>query len=153
VADPVEPKTGGISTRHGPDPTLAQTLAALQAALETGRPPRDFSDESLGVLLERQSEYVEELGLEAIRIARRAQADVVSAVDVERADQLVRSAERSRKGRIYETVGGVFLGGGLGQLYAQIALGEEATAVGWIVASLSAVVGLVLLTYAFASRR
>lgn len=77
----------------------------------------------------------------------------MSAVDVERADQLVRSAERSRRGRLYETVGGVLLGGGLGQLYAQIALGNEATPVGWIVASLSAVAGLVLLTYAFASRR
>ena len=137
---------------EGADPTLAATLQSLQASLRTGRPPRDFSDESLGVLLERQSEYVEELGIEAIRLARRAQADVVSAIDVEHADQIVRSAERTRRRRIYETIGGILLGGGLGQLYAQIALGNEATTIGWVVAILSATIGLVLLTYAFARR-
>jgi hypothetical protein len=143
---------GGAPFPGTPDTTLAETLTSLQAALQTGRPPRDFSEESVGVLLERQSEYVEELGLEAIRIARRARADVVSAVDVEHADEVVRSAERTRRGRIFETVGGILLGGGLGQLYAQIALGDDATTVGWVVAIMSATAGLVLLTYAFSRR-
>lgn len=134
------------------DQTLDQTLRSLDAALQTGRPPRDFSDESLGALLERQSEYVEELGTEAIRIARRAKADVVSAVDVDQADQLVRSAERTKRGRAVETFGGILLGGGLGQLYAQIALADEATTLGWVVAAASAALGLVLLTFAFARR-
>jgi hypothetical protein len=142
----------GSPASTGPDPTLTQTLTSLEASLHTGRPPRSFSEESLGVLFERQSEYVEELGIEAIRLARRARADVVSASDVEHADEIVRSAERSQRNRIYETVGGILLGGGLGQLYAQIALGKDATNIGWIVAILSGVVGLVLLTYAFARR-
>jgi hypothetical protein len=143
----------GSNAPQAPDPTLNQTLVALQSALQTGRPPRDFSPESVGVLFERQTEYVEELGLEAIRIARRARADVVSAADVERADEVVRMNERSSRRRIYETLGGILLGGGLGQLYAQIALGQDATTVGWVVAITSAVGGLMLLTYAFAQRR
>lgn len=133
-----------------PDATLEGTVASLQGAL-VGR-PRDFSPEAVGVLLERQSEYVEELGLEAIRLARRNRSDVVSAADVERGDEIVRSAAHTRTGRILETGGGVLLGGGLGQLYAQIALGDDATTVGWIVAIASAVVGLVLLTWSFARR-
>src|SRR3954452_1475192 len=106
LASPPQVATPGTTLQGAtPDETLAQTLTSLQAALQTGRPPRDFSPESVGVLLERQSEYVEELGLEAIRIARRARADVVSAVDVEHADEIVRSAERARRSRLYETVG------------------------------------------------
>lgn len=134
------------------DATLAQTLSSLQGALETGRAPSDFSDEGLGVLLDRQSEYVEELGLESIRIARRARADVVSAIDVERADEIVRGTARNRQARVSETLGGVLLGGGLGQLYAQIALEDDATTLGWVVAAVSAALGLVLLTYSFARR-
>jgi hypothetical protein len=106
----------------------------------------------VGVLLERQSEYVEELGLEAVRIARRSRADVVSAADIERADQLVRSNERSPWTRALETFGGVLLGGGLGQLYAQLALGKDATTIGWLVATASGVIGLVSLTWSYARR-
>src|SRR3954454_19288757 len=118
--------------RPGADSTLVETMTSLQAALQTGRPPRDFSDESVGVLLERQSEYVEELGLEAIRVARRAGADVVSAVDVQQADQLVRSAKRVKRRRALEMIGGLLAGAGLGLLGTQIAYGDQATTVGWI---------------------
>lgn len=142
--------TTGLSS--GADPTLSQAAARLQAALDADGSPGGFSDESLGVLLERQSEYVEELGLEAIRLARRSRADIVSAIDVEKADEAVRSNEGARRGRVYESVGGVLLGGGLGQLYAQIALADDATTVGWVVAALSGVLGLVLMTYVFARR-
>lgn len=135
-----------------PDPTLAHTLASLQGALQTGRPPREFSPEALGVLLERQSEYVEELGLEAIRVARRARADVVSAVDVQQADQLVRSAERVKHRRALETLGGLLAGAGLGLLGTQLADGDKATAIGWILGGVLTGVGLVLLTWALAAR-
>jgi histone H3/H4 len=131
---------------------LANAIRSLNASVHGNRPPRRFTSESIGVLLERQAEYVEELGLEAVRIARRAKSDVVSANDIQRADEVVRSAERTRRSRLYETIGGILVGGGLAQLYAQIALGHQATTAGWVVAVVSAAAGLVVLTYSFAMR-
>ncbi len=145
--------TSGTPPSTGSDPTLANVMASLQASLTTGRPPGGFSSDSVGEIFERQAEYVEELGLEAIRMARAEHGDVVSKVHVDRADQVIRTAERAQRARLFETFGGILLGAGVGQLGSQVAQGHSATSAGWLVAGMTFVIGAVLFAYAIGVRR
>lgn len=126
-------------------------IEAVQAALAKRPLPREFSDPSLELLYERQTEYVEDLALEAIRRARRARADVVSAADVERADEAVRGGAASRRSAWLEALGGVFAGAGLGE-FADVLSDEDPGALAIALPSILMVLGAVLLTAALLRR-
>jgi hypothetical protein len=133
------------------DPGLTRVLTTLRTSLTGKHAPRDFSQESVGALLERQVDYVEELGIEAILLARRARADVVSASDIQRADEVVRSGLRGRRLAGVEALGGLLAGAGIAELFT--VLGESnPTTLGYVLAALSTVVGSMLLTYGLARR-
>ncbi len=108
--------------------------------------PNGFSEQALARLLERQTEFVEEIGLESIRLAQRARNDVVSATDVDQADELIRSDARDRAQRGLEALGGLLWGGGLGTLLQT--LPEENPEI-WIIliSTVLLVVGTALFMY------
>lgn len=130
-----EPLAGATQPNNVGDPSLERALKRLNDGLRSNGSARDFSDEGLAMLLKLQLDYVEEVGAEAIRLANRNQADVVSAADFERADHAVRP---STSGRAWlEALGGIFAGAGTGT-FLQIAVASEPSILGL---SISAVVG------------
>jgi hypothetical protein len=58
------------------------SVSELAAALGKRRGPRVFSEHAVRELTIQQANFLEDMGLEAINLARRSQADVVSAADV-----------------------------------------------------------------------
>jgi histone H3/H4 len=138
-------------TESQSDPGLARVLTTLRTSLAGKHAPRDFSQESVGALLEQQVDYVEEVGVEAILIARRAHADVVSAADVQRADELVRAGSRGRRLAGVEALGGILAGAGVAELFTVLSQTHPST-LGYVLASLSTVLGSMLLAFAFARR-
>lgn len=140
-------------TARGPipeDASLGFAVDTLTTALTRKEHPSDFSDHSLATLFDLQAEYVGDVGLAAIREAQRRGTDVVSAVDVEHGDRVVRSGGRGKAW--IEALGGVFAGAGTGT-FLQIALEEHPSTVGLSVAALVAAVGLVATTAALFGRR
>jgi hypothetical protein len=133
------------------DPGIARVLTTLRTSLAGKHSPRDFSQESVGALLERQADYVEEIGVEAILLARRSRADVVSASDVERADELVRSGVRGRRLAGVEALGGLLAGAGVAELFTVLSQSHPST-LGYVLAAASTVLGSALLAYGLARR-
>jgi hypothetical protein len=79
-----------------PDPNLPtgdrraqQVFETLQSTLDARDAPKAFSTHGLARLLERQAEFLEELGVESIRIARRAGNYEVQPIDVDRAREIL----------------------------------------------------------------
>jgi len=117
--------------------------------LRRGR-AREFSDEGLAVLLKLQLEYIEELGAEAIRRANRNRCDVVSANDLETADQSVRS---STYGRAWlEAIGGIFAGAGIGT-FLQIAVDSNPSVLGLTISGVVALAGFTTVAASLARQR
>lgn len=135
------------ATAQPPD----DAVETLHEALRRRPLPREFSEQGLDVLYQRQAEFVEDLGLEAIRRARRARADVVSAADVERAADALGAGSVSRRSAWVEALGGVFAGAGLGE-FADVLSDEDPAALAIALPSILMVVGAVLLTAALLRR-
>lgn len=125
-------------------------MQVLEEALARHGRPSDFSAASLAALFDLQAEYVEDVGLEAIRQARRNGADFVSAVDVEHGDRAIRSGGRGRAWM--EALGGVLAGAGTGT-FLQLAVEDDPSALGLSVAAVIAGVGLVTTTAGLFARR
>lgn len=103
------------------------------------------------MMRERESQYLDELGTEGIRQARRNRSDVVSAADIERADSLVRVSGQSRRATVLDTAGGILAGAGLGQLIDVLSQADpSATAVAISTGCL--VPGIALVTLGLARR-
>jgi hypothetical protein len=135
--------------RH-PSPSES-ALEAVQGALAQRELPREFSDSGLDLLLERQAAYLEDIGVEAIRQARRSRSDVVSAADVERADEAVRAGTSSRRAAWAEAFGGVFAGAGLGE-FADVLSDEDPAALAIALPVVLMLAGAILLTAALLRR-
>lgn len=131
------------------DPSLDRALRVLSDILERGR-AKEFSDDALAVLLKLQLEYIEELGGEAIRRANRNRCDVVSANDLEGADQSVRSSSYGRAW--FEAIGGIFAGAGIGT-FLQLALGGDPPTIGLAVSGIVALLGFTTVAAALARQR
>lgn len=131
------------------DSSLDRALRVLGDVLERGR-AKEFSDEALAVLLKLQLDYIEELGSEAIRRANRNRCDVVSANDLEGADQSVRN---STYGRAWlEAIGGIFAGAGIGT-FLQLAVGNDPPTVGLAISGAVALIGFTTVGAALARQR
>jgi hypothetical protein len=131
------------------DPSLDRALRVLGEILKRGR-AKEFSDEGLAVLLKLQLEYIEELGSEAIRRANRNRCDVVSANDLEGADQSIRNSTYGRAW--FEAIGGIFAGAGIGT-FLQLAVGDNPPTVGLAISGAVALVGFTTVAAALARQR
>lgn len=114
---PDEPQ-GGRST--GSLAEVDHALALMRQALAAHPLPSTFSDQAWTELLKRESEFVGELGLESIRLARQKRCDVVSTSDVGEADSSIRQAGLASLWTSLQTVGGVLAGAGVTGLIAVV---------------------------------
>jgi hypothetical protein len=135
------------------DVLVQEAMDRIRAKFNADRPPYRFSPESLGVINERQTEYVEDLASAAIDVARRRDADVVSVADVRKADQSIRVAERLRGSRMFEVLGALLAGGGFGLLLTQWAQAASATTTGWVLGGAVTTLGLMSVVWGIASQR
>lgn len=135
-----------VPRRAGP----SQVATGLQAELDRREKPDAFTDTSMAELVALQHEYVEELGAEAIRQARRNRADVVSTADVQRADELIRSGSRGSRG--LEALGGILAGAGAGQ-FLQVLGDKNPSNVEVALAVIALLVGAILVTASLVRRR
>lgn len=133
------------------DPLLQRAMGVLEQSLARKERPTDFSSPSVATMLELQAEYLEDVGLEAIRQARRNRADMVSAADVEHGDQAVRAGSRGRAW--LEAIGGILAGAGTGT-FLQLAVEKDPSTLGLSVAAVIAAVGLAVTSAGlFGARR
>jgi histone H3/H4 len=105
-------------TDFDPDRTLEQLRELQRLHAEGG-----FSANAVDTLAARQAEYVEEVSQEATRIARRNRSDLVSAADVEAADQKLHRDSPGRAG-LLELLGGAIFGAGLSEFIAVMTTAE-----------------------------
>jgi hypothetical protein len=128
--------------------SLELVLARLSEDLQRPGGPTEFSDRSLSALLERQTHYLEALGLESIRTARRAHADSVSAKDVETASRILQGGPRRRLSRVLDPLGGLLAGAGLSQLYTVLsATSDKPSTLAYVLAAVSTVAGIAMLAF------
>jgi F0F1-type ATP synthase assembly protein I len=118
-------------------------VAGIESALERRARPSEFSDAAVDLLFARQDEFLEELGVSAIHEARRSAADVVSAADVERADERLRGGSR-RVSAWAEAVGGVLAGAGAGE-FIDVLSDEDPSSLAIALPTVFMVMGAVLL--------
>ncbi|WP_437783411.1 hypothetical protein [Sorangium sp. So ce1097] len=108
LAIPVEPLT-----------SLGQALQAAQSDL-SGRDPGPFSEGAYLILREATSQYVTDVAFLSADLAKREQADVISASHIRRATEFLVSNPRRRYAKHLGTVGGILLGASLSQVLAML---------------------------------
>jgi hypothetical protein len=96
------------------------SVSELAAALGNRRGPRVFSELAIKALATQQANFLEDMGLEAINLARRNQVDVVSAADVRAAEASLRSHRPSFASRLMDLVGSLLAAAGVTQLYSVV---------------------------------
>jgi hypothetical protein len=133
------------------DEHVDQALRYLQGELSRRDRPAAFSREALARLLDRQTEYLTELGIESIRVARRAENDEVQAVNVSEAERRVR-AEHSAARELGLAFGGLVGGGGLSLLVAELTI-ETPNVPLTITALIIVVVTMAVLLWSIVGRR
>lgn len=131
--------------------SASQELAnRLKAELGKTTQPSAFTQPGFQALVSAQDEYVEDLAVEAIRVARRSQADVVSKVQVDEARSRVRSA--SKRFASLELFGGLLGGAGISQLVTNLSSEGEVSTLGYGIATALTVVGVAMLVAAIVKR-
>jgi len=140
-------KVDDESEERKDDSALNQALERIQQEFsEDG--PRDLSDEARAALLDVHAEFLEDLGVEAVRVAKRNQLDTVSARHIDEARVLVQSGSEPKVIQGVAAVGGIFAGAGAGQFLAVLSEKEPST-LGYALATLALVAGCLLLAGAW----
>jgi hypothetical protein len=119
---------------------LHASLAAIQNEMARESPSIVFSPAALQRLEELQVRYVEDLAIEAVRAARRADNDQVQAVNVQSAGQIVRIDARPAQGAL-QAFGGALWGLGATLLATDLLADKQHIAL-----ILGSVTGLVIAT-------
>jgi hypothetical protein len=125
---PQRPSSPATSLKPGGAEEVDHALSVMRQALAAHELPKAFSEDAWTELLKRESEFVGEVGLEAIRIARQKRSDSVSASDVGEADASIRRAGLGNLWTVAQTIGGVLAGGGVSGLIAEAGAKHAKTA-------------------------
>jgi hypothetical protein len=138
-----EGAVAGLIRAEDVEKSFEVAVSELATALGKRRGPRVFSDHAVRELTIQQANFLEDMGLEAINLARRSQADVVSAADVRTAEATLREHGSSFPSRIREPLGGLLSGGGIAQLYAVLSAPKSAppSTLSYLLAAISTIVG------------
>lgn len=103
--------------------------------------PGFFSPEGFQRLTERINEFIEELTLESIRIAKRHQSDSVSPAYVDKAREHLASGKPARWQRIVGDIGGIVFGVGLAVGGSMVQAGQYSTR-GFLLSLICVIVGM-----------
>jgi hypothetical protein len=131
-------------------PSLPPLPERIAEELRKSTRPEFFSDDGFNALLATQDQYVEDLAIESIRLARREELDVISKVHVASAKSRLQRGDR--RVAWLELFGGVLAGGGFAQVITNIAADKNPSTVVWLLALGITVVGVAMLAAAIARR-
>lgn len=127
-----------------------QLADRLKAELGKTTRPSAFTQPGFQALVTAQDEYVEDLAVEAIRVARRSQTDVVSEVQVDEARSRLRGSPK--RFASLELFGGLVGGGGISQLVTNLSSQGEVSTLGYGIATVLTVIGVAMLVAAIVRR-
>src|SRR4051812_28869272 len=99
------------------DPGLREAVERIAKELRRRGNPSDLTDEAVAKLLDLNAGYLDDVAVEAIRLARDNRSDVVSANDVDEADRLLRKRTHFRRTVVMNTIGGLLAGAGIEGLW------------------------------------
>src|SRR2546430_2961911 len=103
--------------------------------------PGLFSPEGFQRLTERINEYIGELTVESVKVAKRHQSDSVSPAYIDQASEHLVSGKPARWQRVLGGIGGIVLGVGLTAAGAMIQSGQYSTR-GFLLSVICIVVGM-----------
>lgn len=130
------------------------SVSELAAALGKGkrRGPQVFSERAINELAVQQAHFLEDMWLEAVNLARRSQADVVSAADVKAAEASLRAHGPSFTSRLVELFGSLLAGAGVTQLYSVLSATKVSppSTSAYLIAFISTTIGIGLLAFGLA---
>ncbi|HEX7720785.1 MAG TPA: hypothetical protein VF397_01420 [Pyrinomonadaceae bacterium] len=103
--------------------------------------PGLFSPEGFQRLTERISEFIGELTVESVKVAKRHQSDSVSPAYVDQASEHLASGKTARWQRVFGGIGGIVLGVGLSAAASMIQSGQYSTR-GFLLSIICIIVGI-----------
>lgn len=136
-----------LGDETGADSALQQALARIQQEFSDNG-PKDLSNEARAALLDVHAEYLEDLGVEAVRVAKRSRLDTVSAKHIDEARSFVQSGSEPKVTQAVAALGGILAGAGAGQFLAVLSEKEPST-LGYALATIALVLGCLLLAGAW----
>jgi hypothetical protein len=134
------------------DTALKKALDRIESEFDSKKGPRDISDEARAALLDAHAEFLENLGVEAVRAAKRSRLDTVSARHIDEAYVFIQSGSESKVVQGLATVGGIFAGAGAAQFLAVLSE-DNPSKLGYVVATAALIVGFIFLIVAWNKTR
>jgi len=105
-----------------------------------------FSDKAYESLRQKISDYIGNLISESLRISKRNKADIVSQNHIEQANEHLISKRRSKLNYLAGTLGGIFLGATVSNIFGMMALNQTYSSTGIIITVVIGVVGSFLIS-------
>jgi len=146
-----EDSTTQTTPEQPEDSALKRALDRIEKEFDANG-PRDLSDEARAALLDAHAEFLEDLGVEAVRVAKRGGLDIVSARHIDDARVALQSGSESRVIQGVSALGGVLAGAGAGQFLAVLSE-KDPSNLGYALATLFLVAGCLLLAGAWSRSR
>src|SRR5713226_8762729 len=119
---------------------LERIIKSAEAELRKIHPDL-FSEESFQRLTERINEYIGELTVESVKVAKRHQSDSVSPAYVDQAREHLVSGKLARWQKVLGGIGGIILGVGLTAAGSMIQSGQYSTR-GFVLSIASIILGM-----------
>jgi hypothetical protein len=146
-----EPAVEELGLESAEDSALRQALDRIEEEFGKGG-PKDLSDEARAALLDAHAEFLEDLGVEAVRAAKRGGLDTVSARHIDEAHIFIQSGSESKVIQGFATFGGVLAGAGAGQFLAVLSE-KDPSNLGYALATIFLVVGFLFIAGAWSKNR
>jgi histone H3/H4 len=134
-------------TSNTPNRTLAEMIEQANAELQQ-EGQAEFSESAFVLVKEKVAAYTVELAKESSRRAKRHKADIISAADVEKADEYLISPASQKAIRNIGTIGGIILGMGLSNALA-IVTTNQFSPLGIAITVASCIIGTAMVVYQF----
>lgn len=124
---------------------LSDAIDEANAALEKAD-ATPFSDKAYESLRQKISDYIGSLISESLRISKRHKADIVSQNHIEQANEHLISKRRSKLNYLAGTLGGIFLGATVSNIFGMMVLNQTYSLTGIITTLVIGVVGSFLIS-------
>lgn len=99
------------------------------------------------MLRQKITDYIGDLISESLRVSKRHKADIVSQNHIEQANEHLISKRRSKLSYLAGTLGGIFLGATVSNIFGMMVLNQTYTITGIIVTVSIGVIGSFLISF------
>lgn len=107
--------------------------------------PSPFSAQAYGCLRDKITSYIGQLISESVKISKRHKADLVSQNHIERASDNLVSKKRGRLNYLIGTLGGIFLGATVSNIFGMLVLNQIYTTSGIVITISTGILGAFMI--------